>query len=322
MTKPLRLAGKIARRVRNHFRRKPEITNPAYLSRIADNKAYCAIPESEYPARLCAWFKEVTGEDLHLDAPLTFDEKLNWLKLYDSTSLKTLCADKLRAPQWAKKRCPELHTVKILHSWKHARDIDFSKLPQKFVLKCNHGSGMNIIVTDKSTLNIPEVVEKLNYWMAMDYSHWNHSFELHYSKIPRRIICEEYIESEGVHGLLDYKIHCFNGVPKFVQVMTDRTYEHYGYNQAIFDTKWNNLHIKHDGHDLLDASFLKKPECLSQMLAIAKKLCEPFVYVRVDLYLRSDGIYFGELTFTPAMGTIRWDPPETDIVWGKLLKLP
>lgn len=187
-------------KIRHCFRRKPEITNPAYLSRIEDNRRYCAIPKAEYPARLADWYKEQMGVPLNLENPRTFCEKLNWLKLHDSTPLKTLCADKLLAPRWAKKRCPELHTVKILHSWKHARAIDFSKLPQKFVLKCNHGSGMNIIVTDKSTLNIPEAVEKLNYWMAMDYSHWNHSFELHYSKIPRRIICEEYIENEGGTG--------------------------------------------------------------------------------------------------------------------------
>lgn len=115
---------------------------------------------------------------------------------------------------------------------------------------------------------------------------------------------------------MDYKIHCFNGVPKFIQVITDRNYDHYGYNQVIFDTDWNDLHIRYDGHMVSDSSFIKKPECLSSMLAIAQKLSEPFIYVRVDLYLRPNGIYFGELTFYPAMGCIRWDPPETDLRLG------
>jgi len=322
VTRPLRFMGKIARKAKHHIipAKFSGITNSEYLSRIADNKFYCSIPETEYPERLCSWFKECTGEVLHLDNPISFNEKLNWLKLYDRDPLKTLCADKFLAPKWAKKQCPILHTVKILKSWKRAKDINFSKLPQKFVLKCNHGSGMNIIVTDKSKLNIPETIEKLNYWMQMDYAHWNHSFEMHYSNIKRRIICEEYMESEGPHGLLDYKIHCFNGEPKYIQIIGDRNYVKYNYGQAIYDLKWKNLHIKYDGHDINDSD-IERPKFLKEMIEISRKLSTPFKYVRVDLYNRYDGLYFGELTFAPAMGVIKWDPHEIDIQWGNTIKL-
>lgn len=318
ITRPLRFFGKAVRRAKKLITpvKRPKITNQEYLSRIADNEFYCSIPESEYPERLCVWYKEWTGEVLHLENPITFNEKINWMKLYDKNPLKTLCADKYLAPKWAKKQCPELHTVKILKSWKRAKDIDFSKLPQKFVLKCNHGSGMNIIVTDKSKLNIPETIEKLNFWMLMDYAHWNHSFEIHYSKIKRRIICEEYMESDGQHGLLDYKIHCFNGEPEFIQVIGDRNYEKYNYGQAIFDLNWNNLHIKYDGHSMNDSD-IERPSSLFKMIEISRKLSSPFKYVRVDLYVRPDGIYFGELTFAPAMGVIKWDPSSVNIEWGR-----
>lgn len=324
ITRPLRLCGKIARKARRVLKsqfHKDEITNPDYLARIADNRAWCAIPKSEYPERLCEWYREIMGENLNLKNPATFNEKLNWLKLFDKNPLKTLCADKLRAPKWAKKRCPELHTVRIIKSWKRASKINFAKLPEKFALKCNHGSGMNIIVTDKKALNIPEAVEKLNFWMQMDYAHWNHSFEAHYSKIPRRIICEEYIESAGEHGLTDYKIHCFNGNPRFIQVIFDRNFSQYGYSQRIYDLQWNDLHIRYDGHEIPDSVEIEKPACLEEMLSISKKLSEPFRYVRVDLYIRPDGIYFGEMTFTPAMGAIHWEPPAVNDTWGGVLEL-
>ncbi len=319
VTIPLRAIGKIARKAKHLFipPKFPKITNPEYLSRIADNKFYCSIPENEYPERLCAWYKDWTGDVLHLDNPITFNEKLNWLKLYDKNPLKTLCADKFLAPKWAKKQCPDLNTVAILKSWKKADDIDFSKLPQKFVLKCNHGSGMNIIVTDKSRINIPEIIEKLNYWMHMDYAHWNHSFEIHYSNIKRRIICEEYMENKSEHGIIDYKIHCFAGNPMFIQVIGDRDYEHNSYNQTFFDLDWNNLHVEYDGHNTSGFK-IEKPTCLKNMLEIAKKLSKPFKYVRVDLYLRSNHVYFGELTFAPAMGIVKWIPPSINMDWNKI----
>lgn len=320
ITKPLRILGRIARKIKHTVlsKKRQDVSNPEYLSRIADNRSYCQIPEEEYPNRLKAWFKELTGEELHLDNPQTFNEKLNWLKLYDKNPLKSLCADKFLAPKWAKKRCPELHTVKILKSWKHAKDIDFSKLPQKFALKCNHGSGMNIIVTDKSKLNIPEAVGKLNYWMQMDYAHWNHSFEIHYSAIPRRIICEEFIENEDEHGLLDYKIHCFNGEPKSIEVQFDH---HEGqFTSVFFDINWNRLNITRKDKIFTSAK-IPKPNQLIAMLNIAKKLSSAFLYVRVDLYELHNKVYFGEMTFTPGMCIFLWEPLSIDIEWGKYISL-
>ena len=320
ITKPLRFLGRIARKIK-HIVFPPktqEFSNPEYLSRIADNRSYCLIPVEEYPNRLKAWFKEQTGKELHLDNPQTFNQKLNWLKLYDKNPLKSLCADKFLASKWAKKHCPELHTVKIIKSWKRAKDIDFSKLPQKFALKCNHGSGMNIIVTDKSLLNIPETIEKLNYWMQMDYAHWNHSFEIHYSSIKRRIICEEFIESDGEQGLLDYKIHCFNGVPKFIEVQAGH---HDGQATSVFfDINWNRLNITRKNMVSTSAE-ISKPNQLIAMLTIAKKLSSSFEYVRVDLYELHNKVYFGEMTFTPGMCIFLWEPPQVDIEWGRQLNI-
>lgn len=211
--------------------------------------------------------------------------------------------------------------VPILGVWDKAADIDFDSLPEKFVLKCNHGSGMNIVVKDKSKLNLPKTRRWLDGWLKVDYAHIGDAFELHYSAIPRKIIAEQFIE-EMDGNLHDYKIYCFNGEPKFIQVIGDRNLEkHTGFNM-VYDTNWKKtmqlVAINYPPYE----NDIPRPTVLPQLLEVAKCLSEPFCHVRVDLYVIHDKVYFSEMTFTPFSGIMRFTPPSADKMLGDLLELP
>ena len=280
------------------------------------------LQEESYPSELCKWYEVWSkGRKLDLDNPMSFSEKLNWLKLFDKNPLKTIFADKYLAPLYAKKSLPGIGIVKQLHVWNSADEIDFAELPEQFVLKCNHGSGMNIIVKDKSAIDVDEIRFKLNVWMNVSYAHKNHSFELHYQKIPRKIIAEEYLAAFDKHGLLDYKVHCFNGKPKFIQVIGNRNYDVCSHADACFDLNWNRLNMVHDSVPVMDGN-IEKPANLKLLIKYAKVLSKPFYYVRADFYILNGKIYFGELTFSPNCGVFNWTDQNIDMKLGELLKLP
>ena len=286
----------------------------------ADRQQRFTLPESEWPRRLKEWYRSVSGgKDLNLENPLTFCEKLNWLKLYDRNPMKSLLADKYLAPQYVRYVTGgRLRTLRCLGMWEDARDIDFQRLPERFVLKCNHGSSMNIIVGDRRSLDIRGAVERLNGWLRTNYTAFGDCLEWWYSDIKPRIVAEEFLD-DGNPSLLDYKIHCFNGEPKFIQIIGDRTD---GLHKEIFfDTKWNKKNIKKMDADKLEFA-VPKPKRLNEMLDFARLLSKDFVYVRMDFYYADDEIYFGEYTFTPACGWLNFENPETDIELGGLLRLP
>ena len=138
------------------------------------------------------WYFEKTGNMLNLDNPITFNEKIQWLKLYDSTPAKTKLADKYLVKEWVNNKLGEDICIPLLGVWDRADDIDFEKLPDKFVLKCNHGAGYNIVVKNKKHLDIKKTVQKLNSWLKENYA-YKYGFEMHYASIPRKIIAEKYI---------------------------------------------------------------------------------------------------------------------------------
>ena len=210
--------------------------------------------------------------------------------------------------------------VSILGAWDRAADIDFTALPEKFVLKCNHGSGMNIIVKDKRRLNIRKTRRQLEKWLSVNYAYILGNFELNYSDITKKIIAEEYIqELDG--NLHDYKIHCFNGVPKYIQLIGNRNFKDHTGWQMFYDVEWNRTGISTENYPPYADDF-EKPRKLPQMLEIAKFLSKDFYYVRVDLYVINDKIYFGEMTFYPGSGLLKFNPPEADKMLGDLLTLP
>ena len=246
------------------------------------------------PAANRIMYKVYTGKKLNLKEPTLFNEKLMKLKLdkYNNDNLVAKCADKLMVQEYVKECGLENILNPIYATYDDANDVDFDKLPNKFVLKCNHGCGFNIVCTDKAKLDKKETIKTLNKWIKKKFG--KDTRELHYLKIKPIIMCEKYIETDA--GVLpnDYKIYCFDGVPKVILTCTER-----GSNLKLnfFDLEWNELML---GHNKNRADEVKAPLCLKQMIEYAKILSKPFKFVRVDFYDLDGKPVFGELTFTPA----------------------
>lgn len=259
-------------------------------------------------------FKQIMGYELNLDSPQTLCEKLNWLKVYDSNFLKTYCADKLLVREYVKNKIGEDLFLPVLGIYDKVEDIDFSKLPKNYVIKCNHGSGMNIIVKD-GKVNKADIKKKLDIWLRTDYLHLNEFF---YKPIKKKIFIEQYQENVGKNSLTDYKLLCYNGEIKYLQVINGRFTSslHFNYYTPDFSPMINvswNLHPAR--YDLLDM----KPQSFEKMKEIAKKLCQDFKCVRVDLYEIDGKPRLSELTFIPAGGYIKYKDKKTDYELGKLL---
>lgn len=248
--------------------------------------------------------------------PKTYNEKIQWLKLNDSTELKTKLSDKYAVRFWVEEKIGKQYLIPMLGVWDRAGDIDFEQLPKQFVLKTNHASGTNIIVKDKDTIDKKKIVQKLDEWMQVTYGHeW---YEKQYIDIEKKIIAEEYIEQmDG--GLYDYKFHCFNGEPRYIHVLGERS-EHGG-KEAFYDTLWVKQNFVCGAYPMFDKE-IKKPSKFEEMLELSKQLSKDFLYVRVDFYQIKDEIKFGEMTFTPYAGIYKWNPPETNVLFGELLQLP
>jgi hypothetical protein len=194
-------------------------------------------------------------------------------------------------------------------------EIDWEALPQQFVMKCTHGCGCNIVCTDKHTLNKEQAIGKLKRWMRTDYSTF--MAEMHYREIKPRIVCEKYLKGDDDYLPTDYKLYCFNGVPKLVLVCTDRAS---ALTLTWRDLDWNLLRIGADTFP--PRSNQVKPACLEQMISDAEKLSQGNPFVRVDFYNVNGNAVFGEMTFTPAGGFAGYYSELGDKFLGSMLKLP
>ncbi|MCW7764596.1 ATP-grasp fold amidoligase family protein [Photorhabdus luminescens] len=267
-------------------------------------------------------YKDRLKKKLDLKNPTTFNEKLQWLKLnkYKDSKLVTICADKFVVRNYIIERnCREILTP-IYGIWDSPYEINWSELPKKFVMKCNHGAGYNIICKNKDQLNIKDAIKKLNLWMKEDY--WRKAVELVYKYIPKKIIIEKFIETSTGSLPYDYKVFCFNGKPEFVMICTERES-----NKPKFyfvDKKWELLPY---GVDYLDINNidLEKPQNYEKLFYYAEILSNPFPFVRVDLYLNDGIINFGELTFIHSAGMDKELNNEKhdniDEIIGELIKL-
>lgn len=256
------------------------------------------------------------GLTLDLENPVTIQDKINWMKLYDSTPLKTRCADKIQVHDYCKEKLGVDLCIPILHVYNRVEDIKWNELPKQFVIKCNHGSGMNIIVRDKGKLNIQEVSSKLKKFMQDDFA-YHVGYEMHYHDIPHRIFVEEYKEDDNQKSsLFDYKFWCFNGEPKFMTI-TDG----FGHgDMSFYDMNFQKTNISRNDFKEPKTPF-KKPENFDKMIEYSKKLSEDFLFVRVDFYEVGGKLYLGELTFTPGAGFMKFKDKNQDKMIGDMLSL-
>lgn len=264
-------------------------------------------------------FRATIGKKLDLDDPLTFNEKLQWLKLYNRKPEYTIMADKYLVRDYVAKTIGEEYLIPLLGVWDDPDEIDFDTLPNQFVLKCNHNSGLGMcICKDKSKLNIKEVKKNLRKGLKQDY--YLTGREWVYKDIPRKIIAEKYItDSDNSDTLTDYKFFCFNGKADCVMLCLERNTKNTKY--YFFDRKWNFCRYNIRGRNSPNDFTLPNPQNIDEMFELAEKLSKGLPFARIDLYNSNNKIYFGEITFFPGSGFDANILPETDAYFGSLINL-
>ncbi len=262
-------------------------------------------------------FRLKVKQKLDLKHPITFNQKIQWIKLYDKEPLKPKCVDKYTVRKYIKKTgCEELLNELFWEGY-HPEDIPFDKLPDKYVIKVTHGQGMNIICKDTHSLDKKMVIKQLRKWMKEKYlpcyGEW------FYGKVRPRVIVEKFLGNSDNEEPTDYKVFCFHGEPKLIDVHTGRFSNH---KRNFYDLSWNlirNVSIKYPCDE---NAAIPKPEKLEEMLGYARILSKPFIHVRVDFYIVENKVYFGELTFTNGAGFDVVKPYEFDVQLGNYIHLP
>ena len=262
------------------------------------------------------YFKIVLHKKLNLKNPQTFNEKIQWLKLYyyPKNPLVVNGSDKYAVREYITAKGYGDKLVPLLGVWDRAEDIDWDKLPDRFVLKCNHGCAYNIVVSDKSKLDKAATIKQLNEWLKEDFGAFN--IEIHYSEIKRHVItCEEFLGE----NITDYKFFCFNGEPHCIYVSTDLIHDRQA-QIGFFYLDGKKVPLHRD--DYTDIPEVTLPSFYDEMKKASEDLCKDFPFVRVDFFIANNTWYFAELTFTPGAGMMPFNPEKYDGEWGKMLKLP
>jgi len=275
------------------------------------------LDSSLYRAEITLWYQAIMQKRLDLDHPKTYNEKLQWMKLYDSTPLKAMLTDKYSVRDWIAARIGSQYLVKLLGVWDAVDDIDLSNLPDRFVLKATHGSNWVIVVKDKTKIDWKTAKKKMRQWLNTNFAFVT-GLELHYKHIPARIIAEEYLENTDA-DLYDYKFWCFEGKVHSILFLSERNTG--GLKMSFFNPQWERMDLSYDypRHE----KQIQRPAQLEQMIALSERIAKGFPHARVDLYLLNNGeIKFGEITFTSASGACNWNPPEADIMLGEQFTLP
>ena len=258
-----------------------------------------------------------TGYKLNLENPITYNEKLQWIKLYEKNQLMPKCCDKYSVRDYVEKcGCGEILN-ELYWSGFNPEDIPFDLLPERFVIKVTHGSTFNIICKNKNELDRKKTIKILKKWLKEKflpcYGEWFYGIE------KPRIIIERYLEDSKSGELRDYKVFCFNGKAKYIRVDSGRFTKNHC--KDIYDDKWNiqkNFQMGYKNSNII----FPKPKCLNEMLIFAESLSKEFLHARVDFYIVEDKIIFGEITFTNGAGFDRIKPFEFEVKMGELIKLP
>lgn len=258
---------------------------------------------------------------LDLKDPKTLDEKLQWMKLYyyKDNELVKQCADKWRVRDYVKD-CGLEHILNdVIKVYKDPDEIEWDELPDKFVLKWNFGNGGNVVCYNKSELDKKAAVEDLKRFKKIKFHLL--AAEPQYDIDQKLLLCEKFIETEDGKSPTDYKIYCFNGVPKYVLCCIGRADDHKP-SFYFFDREWNLQRLNRQGKNAPEGFTVPKPDGIDQLFDYAEKLSKPFPFVRADFYLENGKGYFGELTFTPGGGFDYGRLPESDLLFGSMVELP
>lgn len=285
-----------------------------YVERANDRCLLKWLPD-QYCLYLLYWVR--TGKKLNLKNPQTFNEKLQWLKLYDRKPEYAQMVDKFEAKQYAAAVIGKEHIIPTLGVWSRFEEINFDALPEQFVLKCTHDSGGLVVVRDKASLDRAAAKAKIDHSLKQNY--YIHGREWPYKNVIPRIIAEKYMEDHDQKRLFDYKFYCFNGEPKYLYI-SEGLENHETARISFLTLDWDFAEFgRSDFRPFRELP--PKPKSFEQMVEIAKKLSAGHRFLRVDLYYIKDQIYFSELTFTPCGGCMPFQPEEWDHRLGQFLLL-
>lgn len=266
---------------------------------------------------LSVLWKMVMGYKLDWKHPKTFNEKLQWLKLYDRNPLYTTLVDKYRVKQWVADKIGEQYVIPTLAVYNSVDEIDLNKLPNQFVLKCNHDSGSVVICRDKSSFDfetakrkLGEALKKSFYWEAREWP---------YKYVKRCVFAEKYLE-DFENDLIDYKLMSFQGKVRCCFVCTNRRSDK-GLNIDIYNSNWEKMPVERPRHPS-SKRLITKPFSYEKMVLFTEQFSRLNHFMRVDFYEINGNLYFGEMTFFPGGGFEKFAPSSWDVVFGDWIKLP
>lgn len=265
------------------------------------------------------YYRLRTGRKLNMKNPETFNEKIQWMKFNYRFPLQSVVSDKLLVRDYVRKKAGEKYLIPLLGTWKQFDEIDFDRLPNQFVLKCNHDSGGLVVCQNKTALDYKKAKRKIEKSLKSNF--YTVGREYQYRNIKPVILCEKFISENGKVPV-DYKIYCFNGKPDVMLVCRNRfSHASHKAEYLFYDQNWNFLPwIK--GDEKRKDPKLPKPENIEEMMEVARKLSEDFIYARVDLYNVNGKIYFGEITLSPNSGFYSGLTEETDRKLGDKIQIP
>ncbi|UCE68225.1 MAG: glycosyltransferase [Flavobacteriaceae bacterium] len=269
------------------------------------------------PFYVRVYYKYYTGKKLNLEDPREFNEKIQWLKVYYKDPRLTRLVDKYSVRSYVKEKVGEKYLNQLLGVYERPGDVDFSSLPEKFVIKGVHGCNWNLIVEETSELVVWKARLKFRKWLSRNY-YYRSGLEWAYKNVKPRLIAEAYLEEVGRKSINDYKFFCFNGKPRFIQIDLERKESH---SRRYYDLDWQPLTFTDTDYPPFKDS-LERPPNYEEMVEVATRLADDFPFVRVDLYNLGGRIVFGEMTFYPADGRLEFVPDQYNRIIGDYLILP
>ncbi|MCR5761462.1 MAG: hypothetical protein K6F82_05665 [Sphaerochaetaceae bacterium] len=274
---------------------------------------YKDMPDEQYIKRL---YKSIFGYEINLENPTLFSEKLQWLKLHNRKEIYSTMVDKYKAKDFVGNLIGYDKIIPLLGVWDKPEDIPYDTLPDKFVLKCNHNSGTGMyICKDKSKIDISRVNKNLKKGLKEDY--FSRYREWPYKNVERKIIAEKFMENDSELGLVDYKVMCFNGEVKYIQVHTGRFGQHF---ETYYDIDWNMTNLSQGDIPIADHP-IEKPLPFDEMLKYSEFFAKGQPYMNVDWYVIEDKLYFGELTFFDGAGFEKYGSMEYEKLLGSMVDL-
>ncbi len=263
------------------------------------------------------YYEYYTGKKLNLEDPKEFNEKVQWLKVHYRPKILNKLVNKYEVREYVREKIGPEYLNNLLAVYRNASAVDLDTLPDRFVLKAAHGYGFNLIVPQKSKLNSGKARYLFHKWFLRN-QYYRGGLEWAYKDSTPYIVAEEFLEEPGKNVLDDYKIYCFGGKAKFVQVDRDRGGDHHKY---FFDRQWCLMPFS-KGVGKVSREAIAPPENWEKMFELAEKLADKFPFVRVDFYNLSGRIIFGEMTFYPGDGRQEFYPDIYNRIIGDYLELP